>query len=326
MTPFPDAPPIRCFLSYARQDDVVMDFVDPFATALRHYAYADRGRDLEIFLDREAIGWGDLAQPAIRASVRSATVFLPVLTRRYFDRPYCREELFVFYNQAYVEGVRGLLLPVVLLGHDHLTDDNPDLAVQIIVERQHRSVREAWLDGPASPAWRRTMLALAGELVDHVEEAERRLVTEADPHLPDAAEAVADIERFGYDTGHVVELTSQVLQQFQNIVVTATDDASRAEALLPGALRLRDSARAYERRVSEVDRLVRARPVRLGPGAAALRELVDAIEQLLTSTANAELMSVPMRRPMIAFREGLTALRSAVNMVTAWKDLPNPGQ
>jgi hypothetical protein len=326
MTPFSDAPPIRCFLSYARQDDVVMDFVGPFASSLRHYAYADRGRSLEIFLDREAIGWGDLAQPAIRTAVRSATVFLPVLTRRYFDRPYCREELFVFYNQASVDGVRGLLLPVVLLGHDHLTDGNPDLAVQIVVERQHRSVREAWLDGPSSPTWRRTMLALAGELVDHVEEAERRLATEADSHVPDVEEAIADIERFGYDTSHVVDLTSEVLQQFQDIGATATDDASRAEALLPGALLLRDAARAYERRVSEVDRLVRARPFRLGPDAAALRELVDAVEQLLASTARAELMSVPMRRPMIAFREGLTTLRSAVNMVTAWEKLPNPGQ
>jgi hypothetical protein len=326
MTHFPDAPPIRCFLSYARQDDVVMDFVEPFRDSLRHYAYADRGRHLEIFLDREAIGWGDLAQPAIRASVRSATVFLPVLTRVYFDRPYCREELFIFYNQAVVEGVRGLLLPVVLLGHKHLTDNNPDQAVQIIVERQHRSVREAWLDGPTSPSWRRTMLDLAGELVDHVEEAERRLITETDLHVPDSAEAVADIERFGFDTSHVVNLTSQVLQQFRDVVMTVTDDASRAEALLPGALRLRDGARAYERRVSEVDRLVRARPVRLGPDAAELRELVDAVEQLLTSTARAELMSVPLRSPMTAFREGLIALRSAVNMVTAWQELPNPGQ
>ena len=62
MTPFSDAPPIRCFLSYARQDDVVMDFVGPFADALRQYAYADRGRSLEIFLDRASIGWGDLEQ------------------------------------------------------------------------------------------------------------------------------------------------------------------------------------------------------------------------------------------------------------------------
>jgi hypothetical protein len=326
MTAFPDAPPIRCFLSYARQDDLVMDFVGPFASSLCHYAYADRGRALEIFLDREKIGWGDLAQPVIRTAVRSATVFMPVLTRRYFDRPYCREELFVFYNQATVDGVRGLLLPVVLLGHDHLTDDNPDLAVQIMVERQHRSVREAWLDGPSSPAWRRTMLALAGELVDHVEEAERSLVVGTEPTVLDAAEVTADVERFGYDTAHVVEVTLQVLKEFQHIVMLGADDTSRAGALLPGALRLRDAARAYERRVSEIDRLVRARPVRIGPGAARLRDLVDAVEQLLISTTKAELRSVPLRRPMIAFREGLTTLRGAVNMVSAWEELPNPGQ
>ena len=32
-----------------------------------------------------------------------------------------------------MDGVRGLLLPVVLLGADHLTEDNPDLAVQLVV-------------------------------------------------------------------------------------------------------------------------------------------------------------------------------------------------
>jgi len=46
-----DSPPIRCFLSYARQDDVVMDFIAPFAASLRHYAYSDRGRSLDVFLD-----------------------------------------------------------------------------------------------------------------------------------------------------------------------------------------------------------------------------------------------------------------------------------
>jgi hypothetical protein len=198
--------------------------------------------------------------------------------------------------------------------------------VQLVVERQHRSVREAWLEGPSSPAWRRTMLALAGELVDRVEAAERRLVAGAEPHVPDTVEAVADVEQFGYDTAHIVDVTSQVLHDFKNIVLSTTGHVGTAEALLPGALRLRDASRAYERRVSEIDRLVRAKPYRIGPDPAALRDLVDAVEQLLASTARAELMSVPMRRSMTAFREGLTTLHSAVNMVTAWAELPNPGQ
>jgi len=318
MTPFSDAPPIRCFLSYARQDDVVMDFVGPFADALRQYAYADRGRSLEIFLDRASIGWGDLAQPAIRASVRSTTVFLPVLTRRYFDRPYCREELFIFYNQAFVDGVRGLLLPVVLLGHDFLGEDNPDLAVQIVVERQYRSVREAWIEGPSSPAWRRTMLSLAGELVDHVETAERRL---AEAPVVADVDVAAELTRFSDDVAEMTTAVSSVIHTFRDVL--GGGDA----ALLPlGAKRLQDVGRRFERRAFEVDRALRAAealdPVDLRPPA----ELVAGIEALLQSTRRGEAADVPLRRVMAVFREGLIALRSGLRVVESWAELTIPGQ
>lgn len=321
-----DAPPIRCFLSYAQQDDVVMDFVGPFTKSLSQYAYADRGRELEIFVDRQELGWGDLAQPAIRAAVRSATVFLPVITRRYFDRPYCREELFIFYNQACVDGVPSLLLPVVLLGESYLTENSSDLAVQLIAERQQRRLREAWIEGPASPAWRRTLLALAGELVEQVEEAERQLTGGTPAFVLDETQAIEDIEQFGYDARHVVDVTTEVVLGFQDVLSKPDDEEAKAEALLPGAVRLRDAARYFEGRVFAVDRLVRARSYRVGPRASELFSLADGIEQLLASTQRDELTNVPMRRSMIPFRQGLTILRSAVNMASHWADLPNRGQ
>lgn len=321
-----DAPPIRCFLSYAHEDDLVMDFVEPFTKSLRQYAYADRGRELEIFVDREAIGWGDLAQPAVRAAVRGATVFLPLLTRRYFDRPDCREELFVFYNQTLVEDVRSLLLPVVLLGESHLTDDTSDLAVQLVAERQQRRIREAWVEGPSSAAWRRTLLGLANDLVDRVEEAERRLAEYTPPPVPDAAEAVAVVERFGHETQRLTEVIGAVLHEFQLVMTAEVPDRLKAETLWPHAVALRDAARTYEGRVLNVDRAVRAHSYPVGPDAAELVSLADGIEALLASTRRVELLSVPMRRTMTAFRDGLTALRGAVNMVKLWADLPNTGQ
>jgi hypothetical protein len=318
MTAFSDAPPIRCFLSYARQDDIVMDFVGPFAASLRHYAYADRGRALEIFLDRTSIGWGDLVQPTLRAAVRSTTVFLPVLTRRYFDRPYCREELFLFYNQAFVDGVRGLLLPVVLLGADHLTEHNPDLAVQLVVERQHRSVREAWLEGPSSPLWRRTMLSLAGELVDRVEAAERELLVGAPATEVDVA---AELDRFSRDVQAVIRSTSEVVSEFQALL------GIDWPALGPAAVRLRDAGRSFERRAFETDRVLRTASASFQAAfVSELGDLVPGVEALLTSTHRLEASDVPIRRMMMVFREGLTALRSGLRVVESWAELPNPGQ
>jgi hypothetical protein len=318
MTAFSDAPPIRCFLSYARQDDVVMDFVTPFATALRHYAYADRGRELEIFLDREAIGWGELVQPTLRAAVRATTVLIPVLTRRYFDRPYCREELFLFYNQAFVDGVRGLLLPVVLLGADHLTEHNPDLAVQIVVERQHRSVREAWLAGPESPQWRRTMLALAAEIVDNVEAAERALLVP--PPVPEV-DVAAVLDRFSRDAQAVIDTTQAVITDFQALLGVDWP------ALAPAAVRLRDAARTFERQAFEADRALRAAGASFaGARAADLDDLLSGTEALLASTQRLEASDVPIRRTMMVFREGLTALRSGLRVVQTGSEWPNPGQ
>ncbi|ANZ38106.1 hypothetical protein BBK82_20610 [Lentzea guizhouensis] len=318
MTASFDSPPIRCFLSYARQDDVVMDFVAPFAASLRQYAYSDRGRSLDVFLDREAIGWGDLVQPVLRSAVRGATVFLPVVTRRYFDRPYCREELFLFYNQASVAGVRTLLLPVVLLGDSFLTEDNPDLAVRLIVERQFRSVREAWLEGPSSPTWRRTMLSLAGALVDAVEEAELALA--APPPVLDA-DISAELDRFSLDVRTVIAETRSVITEFQSLV------GGDPSLLLPGAHRLREAGWTFERRAFELDRLLRATG-RSFPAAptAELLALLPGIEALLTSTRRAEATNAPVRRTMTVFREGLTALRSGLCMVKSWSELPNPGQ
>ncbi|MET9224912.1 toll/interleukin-1 receptor domain-containing protein [Lentzea sp. NPDC003310] len=318
MKAFSDAPPIRCFLSYARQDDVVMDFVTPFATALRHYAYADRGRELEIFLDREAIGWGDLVQPTLRAAVRSTTVLIPVLTRRYFDRPYCREELFLFYNQAFVDNVRGLLLPVVLLGADHLTEDNEDLAVQIVVARQHRSVREAWLDGPASPAWRRTMLALASEIVDNVEAAEQALLS---PPPAPAVDVAAVLIRFASDAEAVITATGNVIADFRENL--GTDQT----ALTPAATRFRNAARTFERQAFEADRTLRAAGASFtGKGFADLDDLLSGTETLLASTHRLEASTVPIRRTMVVFREGLTALHSGLRVVRTGAEWPNPGQ
>jgi len=243
---------------------------------------------------------------------------LPVVTLRYFDRPYCREELFLFYNQASVAGVPTLLLPVVLLGDSYLTEDNPDLAVRLVVERQFRSVREAWLEGPSSPTWRRTMLSLAGSLVDAVDEAELALA--APPPVLDA-DISAELDRFSLDVQTVIAETRSVVTEFQSVV------GGDPSLLVPGAHRLREAGWTFERRAVEVDRLVRATGRSFQAASTAeLLSLLPGIRALLTSTHRAEAANAPVRRTMTVFREGLTALRSGLCVVKSWAELPNTGQ
>jgi hypothetical protein len=172
-------PPIKCFISYARADDTVMRFVDQFATELAQLAFSDRGRQVQPFIDRDSIAWGEEWKPRIQASLAEAAVFMPIVTRQYFDRQDCRDELLTYHSEAKRLGVQSLVLPVVVLGHDYLTEGNSDLAAQIIADRQFRDFRDAWLEGPDSAMWRRALVTLANDLVTVVENAERTLTDTA---------------------------------------------------------------------------------------------------------------------------------------------------
>ena len=106
---------------------------------------------------------------------------MPIVTRQYFDRPSCREELLTFHSEAKALGVTSLLLPVVLLGHSYVSADSQDVAARLISERQVRDLKDAWIAGPQSAIWRAAIFQLAGELVDAATAAERALADVVPP-------------------------------------------------------------------------------------------------------------------------------------------------
>lgn len=178
----PVRPAIKVFLSYAHADDDVLELIEPFSKSLKQLAFADRGRVLEIFVDRTSIDWGEDWEDRIHSSILGAMVFMPIVTRQYFDRLSCREELLRFNDEARRLNVEALLLPVLVMGKNYIAADSPDVAARIIDQRQYRDVKEAWIEGPGSPVWRRIMMKLAGEVVDAVELAEQNLtVTKTAP-------------------------------------------------------------------------------------------------------------------------------------------------
>jgi len=100
---------------------------------------------------------------------------MPLITQAYFKRPMCREELLLFYDTASKLGVTELLLPVVILGENMITEESADAVVRIVAARQFRVLREAVFAGAMSPRWNHDLYKLADELVDAVEAAEGRL-------------------------------------------------------------------------------------------------------------------------------------------------------
>jgi TIR domain-containing protein len=238
-------PPIRVFLSYAQADDEMLGFINPFTTSLRHMALADQGRNLDIFIDRESVNWGENWQAAIQTGIDGAMIFMPVVTRQYFDRAACREELLTFYNEAKSLGVTSLLLPVVLLGHSYISENSEDIAVRIISERQYRDLKEAWVAGPQSVAWRSAIVQLAAELVGAATAAEHVLAAalpasgpssrpvSAFDDAPGANEVSEALELFGEESPRLVKSLTDILLQLTGVI----SSAGQFEEKPPGEVR-----------------------------------------------------------------------------------------
>ena len=256
-------PPIRVFLSYSHADDIVLEFIDPFVSSLKHMAFVDQGRQLDIFIDRQSIGWGDDWQTEIRSGIDSAMVFMPVVTRQYFDRPACREELLTFYSEAKALGVTSLLLPVVILGHSYISAESQDIAARIISERQYRDLKSVWIAGPQSETWRAAIVQLASELVDAAIAAESSLTNSPSPcgaltapvggddDTPGSTEVAEALDHFGDKSQSIIVSLTGLLAEVPSIIpsvrmLQGMEPAAVRQALLEVAALLRPLGTGFE--------------------------------------------------------------------------------
>jgi hypothetical protein len=95
-------------------DDDGFHLVDPLRRKLQAFVKAKGGRALEIFIDRESIGWGENWRERITDSVECAPVFIPLLSANYLDSVPCRDEFLAFHARAEVLGVADLLIPILV--------------------------------------------------------------------------------------------------------------------------------------------------------------------------------------------------------------------
>ncbi|GAB4084020.1 toll/interleukin-1 receptor domain-containing protein [Myceligenerans cantabricum] len=174
-----DLVPIQVFLSYARSDDEEFSFVDPLVNKLKAIVKAKSGRALNVFVDRNEIGWGETWRERLRESVLGATVFMPLLTATYLERPACREEFLTFHSNAEVLGVTELLLPIMVFDSPLFGPESPDEIAQIAESLQYKSIEDALLAGFNSPEWLTRMSELAGSLITALMRAEASLASQA---------------------------------------------------------------------------------------------------------------------------------------------------
>lgn len=211
----------RGFLSYVRKDNEgYTSVVDELKTALESRFHGSTGRRLEIFVDRDAIGWGDDWRAKIRESVQAATFFIPVVTMRYFQSDACREELLAFHQYAKELGVEALILPLVLDGASKISADDPREEVRLIERLNYRNIHDAWLAGYDSSTWLREISWMVQQLESKLTSAETTLssreasTAESATQVKDgddlASSRVADAEALRSSLENVTVLTERV--------------------------------------------------------------------------------------------------------------------
>ncbi|MDT8914087.1 toll/interleukin-1 receptor domain-containing protein [Amycolatopsis sp. PS_44_ISF1] len=261
-----DRPAVRCFLSFTHEDDSLFDgFITPLRQKLQQYCAAGHGRKVDLFVDRETITWGQDWRRGIEEGLDAATVFIPVVTMHYFlESPACRDELLAFYARAKELGLTDLILPLIIAGHDFLTEDSDDACIRVIEKLQYVDIQDAVVAGAGSARFRDTVKIVAGKLIQAVENAERRLTW---PGAPEPGGG--DFER---RMGELGGLVASRAREFDTVLGTITalvtdgraggqsraDRAAEAQRIGPLAVTARRIGTDFELAAAEVEAAVRA--------------------------------------------------------------------
>ncbi len=166
---------LQGFWSYVHADDqsdgerisrLARDVVDQFQMLT--------GETISLFLDKDALSWGDDWRNKIDSSLSSVAFFIPVMTPRYFMRPECRRELQFFARRASELGMKELILPLhyvdVLALRDDTTDDD---LVKLVRTFQWEDWRDLRFSDTSSEGYRRGVARLATRLVEANKQAEK---------------------------------------------------------------------------------------------------------------------------------------------------------
>ncbi|MCH8152736.1 MAG: toll/interleukin-1 receptor domain-containing protein [Planctomycetes bacterium] len=142
------------------------------------------GETICLFLDKDAIEWGDDWRNKIEENLASVAFFIPVLTPRYFMSPECRSELQFFARRATQLGIKELILPLLYVSVPALDDENTkdDLA-RIVRTFQREDWRELRFKDPASEDYRSGVARLAARLVEANRRAEQTDITDTGQRL-----------------------------------------------------------------------------------------------------------------------------------------------
>ncbi|MDQ7794519.1 MAG: toll/interleukin-1 receptor domain-containing protein [bacterium] len=154
----------RGFWSYVRRDDEIEGGrISALAALVQdQYELLTGGEKLPLFLDRDAIEWGQHWKTVIDKSLASTTFFIPVLTPAYFESPECRRELQEFIRKAKRLGYEDLLMPLLYVNVPGFPNElSQDPLIRSLRQFQYEDWTELSLADPSSPQHRKGVRRLA---------------------------------------------------------------------------------------------------------------------------------------------------------------------
>jgi hypothetical protein len=188
------------------------------------------GENINLFLDKDAIEWGERWRDKIDNSLTSVGFFVAVLTPRYFMSAECRRELQFFARRAVDLGIRDLILPLVYVDIPSLHDQEAtDDLVNLVREFQWDDWTEVRFSDLDSGQYRERVSKLAARIVEANRQAEG-------PQLSDLA-LQADTTR---DTNPLMGMSEELHdhdngdEQFGTIDLLA--DAEEKMGIVPATL------------------------------------------------------------------------------------------
>ncbi len=218
------------------------------------------GEQIDLFLDKDALEWGDVWRDKIDESLATIAFFIPVMTPRYFMSAECRREFQYFARRATNLGVKELVLPLLYINVRELHEDNPeDDMVGLIRTFQWADWTDLRFRDRSSEAYRREVAAMAGRLVEANEKASETSHATVVPPVdegvlgePDEAAGVLDLlaasEKAIPEWTATTEAAAAQIDLVGSIMTEATSEIERADSKGKGfAGRLVVTKRAAER-------------------------------------------------------------------------------
>lgn len=102
---------IQGFISYSHKDNS-HHFIESLKNELCAEFNIITGDELQIFIDKDDLQWGDHWENKIENGILTANFFIPIISQNYFKSESCVQELRLFFANTGEDTARQLILPI----------------------------------------------------------------------------------------------------------------------------------------------------------------------------------------------------------------------